>query len=243
MNSMDPRNDHRLAAAFRDAVPEPPEAGFSADDVRRESHRIGRRNRMLLTGGVAAAVIVLAGGVTTGVVLARDGRTTTSAAAPAQDSGSGARELGAPDLAREAAPGGSGAAVAPAPVGVPLGPASGRDCVNPQDPELRALVDTALPALASARQAPTTMVCRQGGGREVNLEVVDGDLTGLLSVVYTPPGEEPTQTAGAVGWVMEERSTASGGLVTVTSRAQSDSGGVPFAAEVATLADALAPRL
>ena len=235
-------NEEQMAAAFRDAVSEAPDAGFSADDVRRESHRIGRRNRMLVTGGVAAAAIVLAGGVTTGVVLARDGQTTTSAAAPAapaQDSGSGARELGAPapDLAREAVPS------APTPVGAPLGPAVGQDCVNPQDPQLRALVDAALPALATAQEAPTTMICRQGGGREVNLQVVDGELTGLFSVVYTAPGEEPSQTAGAVGWVVEERPTASGGLVTVTSRPESDSGGVPFAAQVPDLATTLATHL
>jgi hypothetical protein len=230
-------NDEQLTAAFRDAASEAPEAGFSADDVRRESHRIGRRNRNLLVGGVAAAAIVLAGGVSTGVVLARESGTETSAAAPASDAG--ARSLGAPEMAREAAP---AAPVAPAPVGVPLGPASG-DCVNPQDPELRALVDEVLPEVATAQAAPTTMICRAGGGREVHLQVVEGDLTGLFSVVYTAPGEEPVQTEVAVGWVTAELPTASGGLVTVTSRAESDSGGVPFADRIPEITAALAPRL
>ncbi|SDG48905.1 hypothetical protein [Pseudonocardia oroxyli] len=228
-----PNADERLAAAFRAAADTPPEAGFSADDVRRESHRIGRRNRNLLVGGVAAAAIVLAGGVSTGVLLARSGG-ETSAAAPASDAG--ARSLGAPEMAREAP------AVPPTPVGVPLGPAAG-DCVNPQDPELRAVVDEVLPEVATASPAPTTMICRPGGGREVNLQVADGELTGLFSVVYTAPGEEPSQTASAVGWATAEVSTASGGLVTVTSRAESDSGGVPFGDRVPEIASALAPHL
>jgi hypothetical protein len=231
-------DDDKLAAAFRSAVDSPPEAGFSTDDVRRESHRIGRRNRMLLTGGVAAAAIVLAGGVTTGVVLTRGEQTTTSAAAPAQERG--AQDLGAPDqgLAREAAP------QAAAPPGVtPLGPVVGQDCVDPQDPDLRAVVDSVVPELASAREAPTTRLCRSGGGREVNLEVTDGPLTGLFSVIYTPPGEEPVQTTGAVGWSMTEVTTASGGLVTVTSRAEADSGGVPFGDRVEQIATTLAPLL
>jgi hypothetical protein len=227
-------NDEQLTAAFRDAASEAPEAGFSSDDVVRESHRIGRRNRNLLVGGVAAAAIVLAGGVSTGVLLARPDTETSSAAAPASDAG--ARSLGAPEMAREAAPS------APAPVGVPLGPANG-DCVNPQDPGLRAIVDEVLPEVASAQAAPTTMICRPGGGREVHLQVVDGTLTGLFSVVYTAPGEEPTQTVTAVGWATAELPTASGGLVTVTSRAESDSGGVPFGDRVTQIATDLAPRL
>jgi hypothetical protein len=230
-------DDEKLAAAFRSAVDSPPEAGFSADDVRRESHRVGRRNRMLVTGGIAAAAVVLAGGVTTGVVLTRDAQNTTAAAAPAQDSA--AEGSGPGELAREAAP----PAAVPAPSEAPLGPAVGQDCVNAQDPGLRAVVDAVVPELASAGEAPTTMVCRPGGGREVNLEVVDGDRTGLFSVVYTPPGEEPTQTAAAATWVMAEQSTASGGLVTVTSRADADSGGVPFGNRVEAIATGLAPRL
>jgi len=256
-------NSERLNDAFRDAASDAPEAGFSVDDVRRESHRIGRRNRMLLTGGIAAAVIVLAGGVTTGVVLTRDPGAVTSAAAPVDSgqrsngqgsngqgssgpgsSGQGARELGAPNAAGEAplAPSPGGAADSRPGTG-PLGPADGQDCVNPQDPALRSLVDSVVPELASAREAPTTMVCRPGGGREVNLEVTDGALTGLFSVVYTPPGEAPAQTGAASNWAMSAVTTASGGQVTVTSRADADSGGTPFGRRVESIAEALAPLL
>ena len=256
-------NSERLNDAFRDAASDAPEAGFSVDDVRRESHRIGRRNRMLLTGGIAAAVIVLAGGVTTGVVLTRDPGAVTSAAAPVDSgqrsngqgsngqgssgpgsSGQGARELGAPNAAGEAplAPSPGGAAESRPGTG-PLGPADGQDCVNPQDPALRSLVDSVVPELASAREAPTTMVCRPGGGREVNLEVTDGSLTGLFSVVYTPPGEAPAQTGAASNWAMSAVTTASGGQVTVTSRADADSGGTPFGRRVESIAEALAPLL
>src|SRR4051794_29639383 len=202
-------DDDRLAAAFRAAVQDTPEAGFDHDDVVAASRRLGRRHRMLVTGGVAAAVIALAGGVTTGVVLTRDGDTVTSAAAPAP-------ERAGPGSAADAAAPRAAAAPSESPSGAPLGPASG-DCVDPQDPELRALVDEALPELAGATPAPTTMICRPGGGREVNLDVTDGALTGLFTVVYTPPGEPPAQSATAVGWVTAEAPTASGGTVVVTS--------------------------
>ncbi|MCE3556062.1 hypothetical protein LWC33_32050 [Pseudonocardia sp. RS11V-5] len=228
-------DDERLAAAFRAAVQDTPAAGFDHEDVLAGSRRLARRRRMLLTGGVAAAVIVLAGGVTTGVVLTRDDGAVTSAAAPAPE------RAGPGSVADAAAPRAAAAPSAPAP-GAPLGPAAG-DCVNPQDPQLRALVDAALPALAGAQEAPTTMICRPGGGREVNLEVADGALTGLFTVVYTPAGEPPAQTATAVGWVTAEAPTASGGTVVVTSRGALDSGGVPFADDVRPLADALGPRL
>lgn len=231
-------DDDRLAAAFRAAVQDAPEAGFGHEDVLAGSRRLARRRRMLVTSGVAAAVIVLAGGVTTGVVLTRDGGTTTSAAAPAPEQ---AEQAGPGSAADAAAPRAAAAPSAPRSE-APLGPATG-PCVNPQDPELRALVDAALPALAGAREAPTTMTCRPGGGREVNLEATDGTLTGLFTVVYTPPGEPPAQTATAVGWVTAEVPTASGGTVVVTSRGDADSGGVPFADDVRPLAEALGPRL
>ncbi|MFC5951236.1 hypothetical protein ACFQH9_23490 [Pseudonocardia lutea] len=231
--------DDRLAAAFRAAVQDAPEAGFDHADVLAGSRRVARRRRVLVAGGVAAAAILLAGGVTTGVVLTRDEAAVTSAAAPAPEAA--APEQAGPGAADAAAP--RAAVPAPsAPSGAPSGPTSG-DCVDPQDPQLRALVDAALPELAGATPAPTTMACRPGGGREVNLEVTDGPRSGLLTVVYTPPGEPPAQTATAVGWVSAEVPTASGGTVVVTSRGAADSGGVPFADRVRPLAEALGPRL
>jgi len=229
-------DDDQLAAAFRAAVQDAPEAGFDHADVLAGSRRVARRRRMLVTGGVAAAAILLAGGVTTGVVPTRDEGAVTSAAAPAPEAA--APDQAGPGAADAAAP----RAAVPAPSGAPLGPASG-DCVDPQDPQLRALVDAALPELAGATPAPTTMICRPGGGREVNLEVTDGPRTGLFTVVYTPPGEPPAQTATAVGWVSAEVPTASGGTVVVTSRGAADSGGVPFADRVRPLAEVLGPRL
>ncbi|GAA4701969.1 hypothetical protein GCM10023215_46200 [Pseudonocardia yuanmonensis] len=233
--------DERLSAAFRAAVQDAPEAGFDHADVLAGSRRLARRRRTLVVGGVAAAAILLAGGVTTGVVLTRDEGTATSAAAP--EAAPPAPQAPVPE---QAGPGSAADAAAPraasAPPGTPLGPATA-DCVDPQDPQLRALVDAALPELAAATPAPTPMICRPGGGREVNLEVTDGSRTGLFTVVYTPPGEPPAQTATAVGWVTAEAPTASGGTVVVTSRGAADSGGVPFADRVRSLADALGPRL
>ena len=217
-------DDEKLAAAFRAAAQDAPEAGFGRDDVLAGSRRIAKRNRMLLTGGIAAAAIVLAGGVTAGLVLSRDTGSVTSAAAPARDSSAGSAGGG---LVPEAGP---------------SVPNSGGGCANPQDPALRQLVNAALPALASAGEAPTTMLCRVGGGREVHLEVTDGSSTGLFSVVFTPAGETaPSDTA--VGWVSAEATTASGGTLTVTSAASADSGGVPYADDVPALAATLAPRL
>ncbi|MFR9804870.1 hypothetical protein ACL02T_21665 [Pseudonocardia sp. RS010] len=237
-------------AAERAAVQDPPVAGSDHADVLAGSRRLARRRR-LVTGGVAAAVIALAGGGATGVVLSRDGGALTLAAAPAHEAApvpGALQAVPAPDGAAPEQAGRGSAAdaavprAAAAPPGDPLGPAAG-DCVNPQDPQLRALVDEALPALAAAREAPTTMICRPAGGREVNLEVTDAALTGLFTVVYTPRGEPPVQTGTAVGWATAKAPTASGGTVVVTSRGAADSGGVPFADRVPALAEALGPRL
>ncbi|MCU1630423.1 MAG: hypothetical protein JWP64_5372 [Pseudonocardia sp.] len=227
---MNEKDDDRLAAAFRAAADTPPEAGFDLDDVLSTSHRVTRRRRTQLAGGFVAAAVLLGGGGVTAAVLPTSVGETTSAAAPA----------------RESADSGAGAAAAPraaAPNPAPLGPTAGEDCVPTQDPALRALVDAALPPLRDAAEAPTTLECRPGAGREVALDVVDGEASGLLSVVYTAPGEPRTDSALAVGWVQAGRPTASGGYVSVTSRAASDSGAVPFRARVQELADALAPQL
>jgi hypothetical protein len=223
------KDDDRLAAAFRAAADTPPEAGFDLDDVLSTSHRVTRRRRTQLAGGLVAAAVLLGGGGVAAAVLPTAAGETTSAAP-----------------ARESADSAAGAAAAPrtaVPNPAPLGPTAGEDCVPTQDPALRALVDAALPPLRDAVEAPTTLECRPGVGREVALDVVDGDASGLLSVVYTAPGEPRTDAALAVGWVQAGRSTASGGYVSVTSRAASDSGAVPFRARAQELADALAPQL
>jgi hypothetical protein len=224
---VDEKDDDRLAAAFRAAADTPPEAGFDLDDVLSTSHRVTRRRRTQLAGGLVAAAVLLGGGGVAAAVLPTSAGETTSAAAPARksvDSAAAAPRAAVPDPA-------------------PLGPTAGEDCVPTQDPALRALVDAALPPLRDAVEAPTTLECRPGVGREVALDVVDGDASGLLSVVYTAPGEPRTDAALAVGWVQAGRSTASGGYVSVTSRAASDSGAVPFRARAQELADALAPQL
>jgi hypothetical protein len=110
-------DDDRLAAAFRAAVQDAPDAGFDHSDVLAGSRRLARRRRMLVTGAVATAVIVLGGGVTTGVVLTRDAGTLTSAAAAApapeqtEQAGPGTAGTGVPDDA--AAPRAAGGAPAP----------------------------------------------------------------------------------------------------------------------------------
>jgi hypothetical protein len=226
----DEKNEDRLAGAFRAAAETPPEAGFGLDDVLTTSHKVTKRRRTQLVGGFVAAAVLLGGGGVVASVLPTSARETTSAAAPAGE--------GADSAAGEAA-----APRAAVPNPAPLGPTVGEACVPTQDPALRGLVDAALPPLREAAEAPTTLECRPGAGREVALEVVDGDAAGLLSVVYTAPGEPRTDSALAVGWVQAGGPTASGGYVSVTSRAAADSGAVPFRARVQELVDALAPQL
>lgn len=236
--------EERLAAALRAAVADVPEAGFDHESVVAGSRRLARRRQVLIGGGVAAAAVALVGGIAV-AGLGGGGAEPTTAAAPAADSARGAQQ-GAPPVAVLPEAGsalqGSGQEYA-APAAPPLGPSDPTGCTPVQDPALRELVNRLLPEAAGAAEAPTTLECRPGGGREVHLEVGDGEFTGLLSVVYTAPGAELTEWDTPVGWVRSQAPTASGGTVSVTSRADADSGGVPFADRVPQLASALAPLL
>jgi hypothetical protein len=98
---------------------------------------------------------------------------------------------------------------------------------------LRALVDQALPEVAGASEAATTMECRPGGERGVALEVGGG----VLVVTYLPPGPVTELPDGAA------LPTASGGTVVVSSRADRADGAAPFADRLEATAAYLAPRL
>lgn len=212
-------------AAGSGATPPP---GFDVASVVRASRRATARRRSAVAGG-AAAVLLVAGAVTAAVTVtgSGDGATTSAAAAP------------------EAATGGArgDAALAP-PAAAPSGAGSdaAAGCANLQDPGLRALLDDVLPQVRGAAEAPTAMVCKQGGGREVHLQVVDGASNGLLAVVFTPPGE-PVDDGLPTGLARAGAPTASGGYVTVTSRPDAGSGGIPFEDRLAATAAGLASRL
>ncbi len=213
--------DDRLQALFQDAAGTPPESGFSYGDVTRASQRITRRRRVALAG--AAAVVVALGG--TGVVVAamRDQGTSTSAAsAPAA-----APENNSPLMGRSDAAGAASA---------PLGP-SNAECVVKHDPQLRTLVEQVLPEIIGATDAAITLECEPGGGRQVNVEVADAGVSGLLNVTYEPQGRPPRSVAGAIS-----APTASGGTVTVSSEAVGP-GAAPFAAKLPAVLAYLAPRL
>ncbi|ODU01034.1 MAG: hypothetical protein ABS81_21765 [Pseudonocardia sp. SCN 72-86] len=221
---MGEQNDQDLTDMLRTAVPPAaPPAGFGVDDVVRASKKATARRRSAIAGGAAAAVLVL-GGIGVAVTVSNSaGETATSSAAG-----------GAPNLER-------GDAAAPPNAAAPTVP-SDTGCVPMQDPALRALLDEALPQVANAREAAVPMVCKQGGGREVHLEVDDGPAHGLLTVVFTPAGEA-VDDGQPVGWARAGSPTASGGYVTVTAVSDSDSGAIPFESQLAMVASALAPRL
>jgi hypothetical protein len=103
---------------------------------------------------------------------------------------------------------------------------------------LRALVEQFLPEAVGAPEAATTMECRPGGERGVNLEVRDGPAAGLLTVQYLPPGTAADLVEGA-----GSAPTASGGTVVVSTRGGGPDAPAPFADRVDTLAGELAPRL
>jgi hypothetical protein len=123
----------------------------------------------------------------------------------------------------------------------PLGPGTG-ECADRQDPALRALVEQVLPEVVGAPEAATTMECRPGGERGVNVEVRDGAATGLLTVQYLPPGARPEPVEGAVeGAVVAP--TASGGTVLVSSRPEEPGDAAPLADRLPEAVSYLAPRL
>ncbi|MGD9989589.1 hypothetical protein [Pseudonocardia sp.] len=216
-------SDDDLTAMMRSAGPPAPPAGFGVDDVVRASRRATARRRSAVAGAAAAVVLVLGGTVVALTVPGGGAETAASSAAG-----------GAPYLER-------GDAAVPPNAAAPTAPTDG-GCVPMQDPGLRALLNEVLPQVVDAREAAVPMVCKQGGGREVHLEVDDGAAHGLLTVVFTPAGE-PVEDGQPVGWARAGSPTASGGYVAVTSVSDSDSGSIPFEDRLATVASALAPRL
>lgn len=103
---------------------------------------------------------------------------------------------------------------------------------------MRALVEQFLPEAVGAPEAATTTECRPGGERGVNLEVRDGPAAGLLTVRYLPPGRVARVPLDA-----GSASTASGGVVVVSTRGDGPDSPAPFADRVETLTGQLAPHL
>jgi hypothetical protein len=244
-------DDERLGALFQAAASDSnaPPPGFDHDQVVRTSRRITVRRRAALTvGGLALFAVVGIGGA---VVLPEDGGEDATVAAPmlsqeGPSADSRAQNQVPPPAAAEGAPG-SGAVpdrreAVPAPQAAPggaapLGPGT-TECADLQDPALRALVEQFLPEAVGAPEAATTTECRPGGERGVNLEVRDGPATGLLTVRYLPPGRVARVPLDA-----GSASTASGGVVVVSTRGDGPDSPAPFADRVETLAGQLAPRL
>ncbi|WP_232660830.1 hypothetical protein [Pseudonocardia sp. TRM90224] len=122
----------------------------------------------------------------------------------------------------------------------PLGPGTS-ECADRQDPALRSIVEEALPEVRGAPEAATTMECRPRGERGVNLEVADSGATGVLSVVYLPPGAPGGHDPD--GGVVARRETTSRGTVTVSVRPGRPGARAPFDNRVDAVAEYLAPRL
>jgi hypothetical protein len=74
----------------------------------------------------------------------------------------------------------------------------------------------------------------------VNLEVVDGTVSGRLTVASLPAGEPPLQSPEAA---VATAATASGGTVVVRSEGDGPGAPVPFAGRLDDVAAALAPAL
>jgi hypothetical protein len=241
-------DDERLGALFRAAASDSaaPPPGFDHEAVVRASRRITARRRTAFTlGGLALFAVVGIGGALALPEPSGGAGDATTAAAPMLAQEGPPEDLGAhrqaPPPAAESAP---GAGVVPdtapgaAPVGPPpLGPGT-TECADRQDPALRGLVEEFLPEAVGAPEAATTMECRPGGERGVNLEVRDGAAAGLLTVEYLPPGTAIKPIQGAV-----HAPTASGGTVVVITRGDGPGAPAPFADRLGTLAAQLAPRL
>lgn len=217
------RDEARIAAVFTAAAEAAPPPSFGHADVVAASRRARARRRSALVGG-AVAVLALAGIGTASV-----------AGVPGDDAATSAQADAAPEVA--SGPGATALRGGPVPW-PPLGPGEA-ECANRQDPALRALLEQVLPEVADAPEAVTTMECRPGGERGVNLQVTAGGATGVLTVEYLPPGTQPRPVDPEVATA--RMPAASGGTVSVYS--SGIDGPDPFADRLELVAAHLAPRL
>jgi hypothetical protein len=249
-------DDEQLSALFRAAAADPgaPPPGFDHGSVVATSRRLAFRRRAVVTGvGVALFAVVGVGGA---LVLPPGG---TGGAGDASTAAAPMFEQAPPEAAKAPAPGDARAAAPnnralPPPVapnaaaeagtpdtaaagGPPLGPGTS-ECADRQDPALRALVEQVLPEVVGAPEAATTMECRPGGERGVNVEVSDGAARGLLSVAYLPPGASVQVVEGAL-----TAPTASGGTVVVSSWPERPGEAAPLVDRLQEAVSYLAPRL
>ncbi len=243
-------DDDRLAALFREAAGDPP-PGFDHRAVVERSRRVTARRRTALLGSAAALVVVVGTGLAVGGAVPQEPASTAAAPAAERGAGGAADAAGSAESGPESGPGAdAGAAspfavepyVAPAPwptVGGPVPRPGAVPCADRSDPALRALLDRALPEVAGAPEAAATGSCRPGA-RGVDLAVVDGTASGLLSVVALPPGEPPLQSPDAA---IATAPTASGGVVVVRSQGDGPGAPAPFAGRLDAVAAALAPAL
>lgn len=243
-------DDDRLAALFREAAGDPP-PGFDHRAVVERSRRVTARRRTALLGSAAALVVVVGTGLAVGGAGPQEPASTAAAPAAERGAGGAADAAGSAESGPESGPGAdAGAAspfavepyVAPAPwptVGSPVPRPGAVPCADRSDPALRALLDRALPEVAGAPEAAATGSCRPGA-RGVDLAVVDGTASGLLSVVALPPGEPPLQSPDAA---IATAPTASGGVVVVRSQGDGPGAPAPFAGRLDAVAAALAPAL
>ncbi len=239
-------DDEEMGALFRAAASDSgaPPPGFDHGSVVQASRRITTRRRAAVTGLGLALVVVAGVGVAVGLPRTSPGGDASTVAAPmlapapAPEARRDSRaQQDGPPPAAEGAPG-AAAAVPGAGAGAPpLGP--GRtECADRQDPALRALVEQVLPEVVGAPEAATTMECRPGGERGVNVEVTDGGATGLLTVQYLPPDTAARLVPGALS-----APTASGGTVVVSSRGDGPGEPAPLADQLQGAVEFLASRL
>jgi hypothetical protein len=235
-------DDEELGALFRAAASDSaaPSPGFDHQAVVTASRRVTARRRAALTGGAIVLFAVVGVGAAVALPGSTGGGDTSTAAAPMlapEHAQPDARQGAGPPDAAEGAPGAVDVPESSAAGGPPLGPGT-TECADRQDPALRGLVEQVLPEVVGAPEGATTMECRPGGERGVNVEVRDGGAAGLLTVQYLPPGTVVSLAEGALS-----APTASGGTVVVSSRADEAGAPAPLESRLQDAVSFLAPRL
>jgi hypothetical protein len=220
----------------------PPEAAppstFTKDDVVRESKRQTLRKRNRITAGAGAFVLVVVGFGTYGLVSGSGDRAAVmnSAVAPAQPGASAARPLGtgngeAPNFSARPSQQGDSGTVKTDPR---VEGASGCEKV---DWELATALAGELPGHFTAGQASPGSVCTTGT-RAAGFPLSDGMISAAV-FARGAPVNVPPQPAAAV---TARQTTGSGGTLVLASVPGTAGQPAPYAADLARMAAALAPR-
>jgi hypothetical protein len=256
-------DEKKIAEMFREALPDPPPASFTHDDVRLVSNRQRlRRNR--LVAGSALGVILVFGGVTTGLLLS-DGSSSPDGVAAAQ-SGTTSNDDGVPYDAhvpgqegrepapRQAAP---SASVKDFPTQPPkqggtasgeAGPGAGSTPTGcpKADGELAAALASELPSAAGKQATRTPLQC-PNGVRGASFSLRDGNQPpGVVSILLIPKGvvlpSTPPWANSPPGTSVKTAYGSKGGEIVLVSQPPEGSTKAPFDGQLAAAAKHIAAK-